>query len=136
MKKALVAVLGVLFLAVAVGMVVTAEKSKIYYVCNCKDNCKCDFVANKPGKCGCGSPLAEMHVLAVEKGSGIFCRMGGDCSCERSKSDPAKCTCGMQVKTVGLKGKYVCGCGSSCNCGTISDKPGKCHCGKDLVKVS
>jgi hypothetical protein len=135
MRKALVAVLGVLFLAMAAGMVITAETSKVYYVCNCKDNCKCDFVANKPGKCSCGSPLVEMHVLAIEKGSGIFCRMGGDCTCERSKTDPGKCTCGMPVKMVGLKGKYVCNCGPSCNCGTISDKPGKCHCGKNLVKV-
>jgi hypothetical protein len=136
MKKALVAVLGVLFLAMAAGLVLTADANKNYFVCNCKDDCKCDFVSNKAGKCSCGSPLVEMHVLAIEKGSGIFCRMAGGCSCTRSKSDPGKCTCGMSVKTAGLKGKYVCNCGATCNCGTISDKPGKCHCGKDLVKVS
>jgi hypothetical protein len=120
----------------AVGLIVTADKAKAYYVCNCQDNCKCDFFSGSPGKCRCGSNLAAMHVLAIEKGNGIFCRCGTDCTCERGKSDPGKCSCGKAVKTVSLKGKYVCSCGAGCNCGTISDKPGKCHCGKDLVKVS
>jgi hypothetical protein len=136
MKKTFLICVGLLFVFAAVGLVVTADKSKVYYVCNCQDNCKCDFVSSSPGKCKCGSNLVAMHVLAIEKGNGIFCRCGADCTCERSKSDPGKCACGKAVKTVGLKGKYVCSCGPNCNCGTISDKPGKCHCGKDLVKVS
>ena len=136
MKKAVVITVSLLFLFGAIGAIVSADKSKTYYVCNCKDDCKCDFVANKPGKCNCGSSLAAMHVLAIEKGNGIFCRCGAECSCELSKSDPGKCGCGKSVKTVSLKGKYICDCGPSCNCGTISDKPGKCHCGKDLKQVS
>ena len=136
MKKAFITVVSVLFLLAAAGMVITADKAKTYYVCNCKDDCTCNFVSSKPGKCNCGSELAAMHLLAIEKSNGIFCRCGGDCACERSKDDPSKCGCGKTVKTVGLKGKYVCSCGPDCNCGTISDKPGKCHCGKDLKKVA
>jgi hypothetical protein len=132
MRGRVVLVLGALFLFGAIEFLVPADQSKVYYVCNCKDDCKCNFVANKPGKCSCGTALTAMHVLAIEKGSGIFCRCGADCTCERSKSDPSKCGCGKSVKTVSLKGKYVCNCGPNCNCGTISDKPGKCHCGKDL----
>ena len=124
----------VLWLA-TIGALVSADASKIYYVCNCKDDCKCDLVSNKPGKCKCGHDLVAMHLLAIDKGTGIFCRCGGECSCERSKSDPSKCGCGKSVKMVGLKGKYVCSC-PECNCGTISDKPGKCHCGRDLKQVS
>jgi hypothetical protein len=136
MKKLLVAAVGVLVLLAAISMLVSADKNKVYYVCNCKDDCKCDFVSNKAGKCTCGSNLAAMHILAIEKGTGIFCRCGADCSCERSKTDPSKCGCGKSVKIASLKGKYVCNCGPGCNCGTISDKPGKCHCGKDLKLVS
>lgn len=135
MKKAIITVIAALFLLAAIGFLIPADKSKVYYVCNCKDNCKCDFVSNKPGKCKCGSQLVAMHVLAIEKGTGVFCRCGAECSCERSKSDPSKCGCGHPVKTVSLKGKYVCNC-PDCKCGTISDKPGKCPCGKDLKLVS
>ncbi len=125
----------VLLLCGVLGAVLAADTSQKYYVCNCKDDCKCDFVAKKPGKCNCGSSLAAMHLLAIEKGSAIFCRCGEDCSCERSKTDPGKCGCGKPVKSAGLKGKYICDCGPSCNCLTISDKPGKCHCGKTLKQV-
>ena len=136
MKKVLVVAFGLTFLLSFAGMVLTADANKVYYVCNCKDDCSCNFVAAKPGKCKCGSELAEMHVLTIEKSNGIFCRCGKDCTCERSKTNPGKCGCGKDVKTVSLKGKYVCSCGPSCNCGTISDKPGKCHCGKDLKQVA
>ncbi len=136
MKKLIVAALGALFLLAAISMLISADKNKTYYVCNCKDDCKCDFVSQKAGKCKCGSNLAAMHVLAIEKGVGIFCRCGADCTCERSKTDPGKCGCGKSVKMAGLKGKYICSCGPDCNCGTISDQAGKCHCGKDLKLVS
>lgn len=135
MKKVLTSVFFVLFLFAAAGYVVTADQAKVYYVCNCQDNCKCDFVSSKPGKCKCGSELVAMHLLAIEKSNGIFCRCGKDCTCERDKNDPAKCGCGKSVKTAGVKGKYVCSCGPDCKCLTISDKPGKCHCGKDLKQV-
>jgi len=135
MKKAIAGAMGVLFLLAAIGMIVPADKDKVYYVCNCKDDCKCNFVSQKPGKCACGSTLVGMHVLAIEKGTGVFCRCGADCTCQRRKSDPGKCGCGKPVKMVSLKGKYICSC-PDCNCGTISDTPGKCHCGRDLKQVS
>jgi hypothetical protein len=135
MRKLLITAVSLFFLLAAVGVVITADTSKAYYVCNCKDDCKCNFVAGKPGKCNCGSELIPMHLLAIEKANGIFCRCGKDCTCERSKSDPGKCGCGKAVKTVSLKGKYICTCGADCKCGTIADKPGKCHCGKDLKQV-
>jgi hypothetical protein len=100
------------------------------------DNCKCDYVSSKAGKCTCGTGLVAMHLLAIEKGSGVFCRCGDKCTCERAKDDPKKCGCGKSVKMVGLKGKYVCNCGPDCKCLTISDKPGKCTCGKTLQKVT
>jgi hypothetical protein len=118
----------VLFVALTGGLV-SADNNKLYYVCNCKDDCTCNTISGKPGKCTCGSALAAMHVLAIEKGNGVFCRCGSECTCVRSKTDPAKCGCGKAVKMVSLKGKYVCDCGTTCDCGTISDKPGKCHCG-------
>jgi hypothetical protein len=136
MKKTIICVIGAVFMLAAIGMIVSADKSSAYYVCNCKDDCKCDFVSGKPGKCNCGSTLVAMHLLAIEKGTGIFCRCGGDCTCERSKTEPGKCGCGKAVKTAVLKGKYICTCGPDCKCNTISDKPGKCHCGKDLKQVS
>jgi hypothetical protein len=136
MKKILVASVCALFMLVAAGMVLTANKTKNYYVCNCKDDCSCNFVAAKAGKCKCGSELVAMHLLAIEKGNGIFCRCGKDCTCERSKDDPGKCGCGKSVKTASLKGKYICSCGADCKCGVISDKPGTCQCGKKLQQVS
>lgn len=135
MKKALSAAVCVLFLLGAAGLVITADATKVYYVCNCKDDCSCNAVSTKPGKCNCGSELIAMHALAIEKTDGIFCRCGKDCTCERSKDDPNKCGCGKSVKKVGLKGKYVCSCGADCKCLTISDAPGKCSCGKDLKQV-
>ncbi len=135
MRKSLVVLLVVAFVVVALGLVIAAEKSKVYYVCNCADDCKCSTISKEPGKCACGKELTAMHLLAIEKDQAVFCRCGADCTCERSKDDPSKCGCGKPVKMVSLKGKYVCGCGESCNCGAISDKPGKCGCGKDMKKV-
>ena len=136
MRRMVCVIAAVFILLTAIEGVISADKGKSYYVCNCKDDCKCNFVSGKPGKCNCGSNLAAMHLLAIEKGNGVFCRCGEDCSCVRSKSDPGKCGCGKSVKMVSLKGKYICACGPSCDCGTISDKPGKCQCGKDLKLVS
>lgn len=134
MKRA--AVLSVIvFFVVSVAMVAAADKSKVYYVCNCKDDCKCSTIAKEPGKCSCGKELTAVHLIAIDKGTAVFCRCGAECTCERSKDDPNKCGCGKPVKTVSLKGKYVCGCGAGCGCATISDKPGKCNCGKEMKQV-
>lgn len=135
MKRALIVVLSALFLMAAIGMVVAADKSKVYYVCNCKDDCKCDSLSKEPGKCKCGTELAPMHLLKQEKDTAILCRCGAECNCEISKDDQNKCGCGKDVKKVGLKGKYVCACGGGCQCSSISDKPGKCGCGKDMKQL-
>lgn len=133
MRKVLIGAIGLLFISAMARMVVTAEKSSVYYVCNCQDNCACNYVSAKPGKCNCGSALVAMHALAVEKGKGTFCRCGADCTCKLSKD--GKCGCGKPVKMVGLKGKYVCSCGPDCKCLTIADGPGKCQCGKALKQI-
>ncbi len=135
MKKLSIALLIGICFAVSIGLVIAADKSKVYYVCNCQDDCKCNTISKEPGKCSCGKELTAMHLLAIENDTAVFCRCGAECNCERSKDDPSKCGCGKPVKMVSLKGKYICGCGGGCNCGTISDKPGKCSCGKDLKKV-
>lgn len=135
MKRAWVVGLIMVFVATAVGMVIAADKSKVYYVCNCKDDCKCNSISKEPGKCTCGTEMTAMHLLAIEKDTAKFCRCGAECTCELSKTDPAKCGCGKPVKAVSLKGKYVCQCGKDCNCGTISDKPGKCTCGKEMKQI-
>jgi hypothetical protein len=136
MKRTVILALGALLLLGIIGTLVSADAGKAYFVCNCKDDCKCNFVSGKPGKCNCGASLVAMHLLAIEKGSGIFCRCGENCTCERSKTDPDKCGCGKPVKTIRLKGKYICDCGATCTCLTISDQPGKCKCGKALKQVS
>ena len=135
MKKVLIALFVVTFLIVTIGLLVAADKSKVYYVCNCKDDCKCNTISKEPGKCTCGTELVAMHVLSIEKDTAVFCRCGADCTCELSKTDPSKCGCGKPVKIVSLKGKYACACGSDCNCGSISDNPGKCGCGKEMKQI-
>ena len=135
MKKLSVMLLVVLFFGVSIGLVIAADKSKVYYVCNCKDDCKCNSISKEPGKCKCGTEMTAMHLLAIDKDTAVLCRCGADCTCERSKDDPNKCGCGKAVKKVNIKGKYVCGCSADCNCGTISDKPGKCSCGKEMKQI-
>jgi len=135
MKRATILLTLLVFVLATIGLVAAADKSKVYYVCNCKDDCHCDSLSKDPGKCKCGSEMAPMHLLAIEKDTAVLCRCGADCTCERSKTDPKMCGCGKPVKIVGLKGKYVCACGADCQCNTISDKPGKCGCGKELKQI-
>ena len=135
MKTAKAAILILFVIAILTALGAAREKSKVYYVCNCKDDCACNTICKEPGKCTCGTELGALHLLASENGKAVFCRCGADCTCERSKEDPGKCACGKPVKYVSLKGKYVCACGEACKCGSISDKPGKCTCGKDMKQV-
>jgi hypothetical protein len=135
MKKALIGLVVVTLFITAMGIVLAAGKSQVYYVCNCKDDCACNSISKEPGKCKCGSDLIAMHLLAIDKETAILCRCGAECTCVRSKDDPDKCGCGKPVKKIGLKGKYVCGCGADCKCNSISDKAGKCGCGKDMKQV-
>jgi hypothetical protein len=135
MRRGLIVFTVFAFLAVSLGLVIAADKSKVYYVCNCKDDCKCNAISKEPGKCKCGTGLVAMHLLAIDKDTAVLCRCGADCTCERSKDDPNKCGCGKAVKKIALQGKFVCNCGADCKCNTISDKPGKCNCGKDMKQV-
>ncbi|WP_420267169.1 hypothetical protein [Candidatus Magnetominusculus dajiuhuensis] len=111
------------------------KKGSILYVCNCDDNCTCNTVKTKPGKCKCGKKLVPMHVLKIEGDEAILCTCGKGCTCKLDKDDPTKCGCGKPVKRVSIKGMYVCACGDTCECNTVSKKPGKCPCGTKLKKV-
>ncbi len=135
MRRLLVLTVAACLVFLLYAVVGAADKNKVYYVCNCKDDCACSTISKEPGNCKCGKELAAMHLLAIEKDAGIFCRCGADCSCERSKEDPGKCGCGKPVKKVSLKGKYVCACGGGCQCSSISDKPGNCNCGKPMKQI-
>ena len=142
MKKILIVVLGILLGAAPIAMSAAQETAaapqgdRAYFVCNCKDDCACNTIAKKAGKCTCGSELVAVHLVRFEKTNAVFCRCGGECTCEQTKADPGKCGCGKPVKMVSVKGKYICSCGTDCKCTTISDKPGKCGCGKDLKLVA
>ena len=135
MKKGIIILMVVAFIATAAGFVIAADKNQVSYVCNCADDCKCNSISKEPGKCTCGKELVAMHLLAIDKDTAMLCRCGAECSCAISKDDPEKCGCGKTVKKIGLKGKYICGCGGGCQCNSISDKPGKCGCGKDMKQV-
>ena len=135
MNKIIVGFIVVVMVAVAAGVVISAEKSQVYSVCNCGDDCKCNSISKEPGKCACGKEMAGMHMLETEKNTAVLCRCGADCTCERSKKDPNLCGCGKEVKKIDLTGKYACACGGGCKCNTVSDKPGKCGCGKDMKKM-
>ncbi|MBF0516244.1 MAG: hypothetical protein HQK97_03860 [Nitrospirae bacterium] len=111
------------------------KASSILYVCNCGDNCTCNTVSTKPGKCKCGTKLVAMHVVKIEGDEALLCTCGKGCTCKLDKDDPTKCGCGKPVKRVNIKGMYVCGCPDGCACNTVSDKPGKCKCGTELKKV-
>jgi len=111
------------------------EPGSVLYVCNCGEQCKCNTVSTRPGKCSCGADLVPMHVLKIEKDEAVLCTCGKDCACKIDPNDPTKCGCGKPVKRVSIKGMYVCNCGADCKCNTVSDKPGKCKCGGDLKKL-
>jgi len=142
MKKVVVGMTMIVILALTAGVVISADKSQIYYVCNCGDDCKCNSISKEPGKCTCGKEMAAMHMLEIEKNTAVLCRCGADCSCERSKKDPNLCGCGKPVKTVDITGKHACSCGTpscicsgGCKCNAVSEKPGKCGCGKEMKKI-
>ncbi len=135
MKKTLIVLFVFAFIGVFVGLSPAADKSQVYYVCNCKPDCNCNSISKEPGKCKCGTEMVPMHLLEIEGDTAILCTCGADCTCKRSAEDPSKCGCGKPVKKVNIKGKYVCACGPDCKCGAISDKPGKCGCGKEMKKI-
>lgn len=142
MKKIVVGMVMLVILALAAGVVISAERSQLYYACNCADDCTCNSLSNEPGKCGCGKEMTAMHMLEIEKNTAVLCRCGVECSCERSRKDPNLCGCGKPAKTVDITGKYACACGytscvcsGGCHCNTVSDKPGKCGCGKEMKKI-
>ena len=142
MKKFVVGMTMLVMLAVAAGVVISADKGRAYYVCNCADDCKCNSLSNEPGKCTCGREMVAMHALEIEKNTAVLCRCSADCSCERGKKDPNLCGCGKPVKIVDITGKHACACGytscvcsGSCKCNAISENPGKCDCGKEMKRI-
>jgi hypothetical protein len=145
MKTKVFLVVALLVLTVSAGLVLAAVAERnakeeaaggsLLYVCNCGEQCKCNTVSTKPGKCSCGQDLVALRVLKIDKDNAVLCTCGKDCSCKISETDPTKCGCGKPVRMASLKGLYVCNCGAGCSCNTISDQPGKCRCGNDLRKV-
>jgi hypothetical protein len=104
------------------------------YVCACED-CDCGAAATTPGSCGCGTEMAESHLLKVEGNEALVCSCGSGCSCDLDAEDETKCSCGSEVKRVSLEGTgvYYCNCGGSCTCKYAAAEAGKCACGMDLV---
>ncbi len=130
----------ILFAFALIGAVAFAEEkspedSAVYYICNCGPDCNCNAISDKPGNCGCGKPLKQTHLLAIENGNALFCTCGPGCRCKIDEKDHSKCGCGNPVRKMSLKGKYICSCGEGCACNAISDKPGNCKCGKPLKQV-
>jgi len=63
MKKLVLVVCSLLFVAIAAGTVLAAKSVKgtfeantgdTIYVCGCGEGCNCGTLATKEGKCGCG----------------------------------------------------------------------------------
>ena len=119
---------------VQVEEVVVEVRHDQLYVCACED-CDCGEVATTPGSCGCGTEMAEAHLLKVEENEALVCACGSGCSCDLDAEDATKCSCGSDVKRVSLEGTgvYYCNCGGSCTCKYAAAEAGNCTCGMDLV---
>ena len=87
------------------------------FVCNCGDQCDCNSISNKAGKCGCGKELIEATAIKVEGDSATF-------------------QIGERTQTFKTTAKFACNCGESCDCKYMSNTGGKCICGKDLVAIT
>lgn len=114
------------------------ERRDVLYICGCNgEQCRCNTVSTKPGKCDCGMALKWGHVLKTEKNEVILCQCSEGCRCYGLDNRQYFCNCGKPTKRVNLEGTeiYFCNCGSSCYCNRVSDKPGKCRCGIELKKV-
>jgi hypothetical protein len=111
-----------------------SQRSDVIYWCNCGPECKCNAVATKPGKCGCGKEMAGGHVVFMEGNTALACTCGPTCVCKIDPNDHTKCGCGKPIKRINLEGTgiYFCNCKGSCGCNTVSDKPGTCSCGMPL----
>ncbi|HSB51317.1 MAG TPA: hypothetical protein VLD40_01535 [Dissulfurispiraceae bacterium] len=88
------------------------------YACNCGEKCPCQSMANKPGKCTCGTDMVKAKVMKIEGDTAYLKAEGWE------KERP--------FNTVG---KYTCACGAGCDCNMISQNPGKCTCGTEMKKV-
>lgn len=111
MKKFISVLIAVAFVVAAASIAIAASQD--YYLCGCGADCKCNSVSDKPGKCSCDKDMVKMHLLSIKGDTATFCVCGGDCACKQTADDPSKCGCGKPVKTVNLKGKYVCACGKA-----------------------
>jgi hypothetical protein len=88
------------------------------FACNCGEECPCNTMAKKPGKCVCGHEMVEAKVTKVEEGKAYL----------QAKDWP-------KARPFLTMGKYYCACGPDCTCNTISQKPGKCVCGTEMKSV-
>jgi hypothetical protein len=88
------------------------------FACNCGEDCPCQTMAKKTGKCVCGSEMVEAKVIKVEAGKAYL----------QAKDWP-------KTRPFLMVGKYYCACGPDCTCNTISQKPGKCVCGTEMKSV-
>jgi len=77
MKRAWIFVLIAGFIIASIGMVVAADKSKVYYVCNCKDDCHCDSISKEPGKCKCGTEMVANAHSGDREGHGEILPLRG-----------------------------------------------------------
>ena len=114
------------------------ERHDVLYSCSCGQQCKCNTVSTKPGKCDCGRILKWGHVLKIEGTEAILCQCAEGCRCYFNSKDSTKCTCGKPTKRVSLVGTgiYFCNCGGGGGfCNYVSDSPGKCRCGNKLIKA-
>jgi hypothetical protein len=123
MKKASLAILGIVLVAAAAAGLMAADKSKMVlkpgdevFACACGPECACQTLSRKEGSCACGKPLVKAKVKSVGDGTAVLLIGGKE----------------QTFKTVG---KYMCACGDACKCDTISQKPGKCACGKEMKEV-
>jgi len=123
MKKAFLAVLGILVIAAGAALLMAQDKSKMVlkagdevFACNCGPSCPCMTLSRKEGACACGNPLAKAKVKSVGE-------------------DTAVLIIGGKEQTFKTVGKFMCACGPECKCDTISQSPGKCACGVEMIEV-
>jgi len=111
----------------AAGAEKAAALTQIVYVCP-----DCHVLALAEGNCPkCNAVLKKAHLLGTKGGEALLCGCGEECKCDAAGAKDGKCACGKDIKTISVKGMYVCPAG----CPEISMKAGKCACGKEMIKV-
>ncbi len=55
---------------------VVEARNDLVYACSCGPECECGAVALEPGTCGCGSELAQAHLLKMDGNVATLCSCG------------------------------------------------------------